>query len=78
MTLQIQSPTVPWGFRLLLARILNLSPSMVSRMLSGERKVSVRSARKLSRLYGQPETFWRDIHPDALISELCTRTQVLD
>ena len=78
MATQIQSPKVPRGFRLLLARILNVSPSLVSKMLSGDRRVSTQSARNLSQVYGKPETFWRDIHPDKLVSELCSRIQVLD
>lgn len=78
MAKQIQSPKVPRGFRLLLARILKVSPSLVSKMFSGERRVSTQSAHMLSRAYGKPEEFWRDIHPDKLVSELCERIQVLD
>ena len=52
-----------------LSKEISLSPSAVRQIVTGKSKISVPTALRLSKLFGQPPAFWLDLQRAADLSE---------
>lgn len=66
------------GMKLTVAQMLNVTPSLITMITTGKRRVSGRVAKTLSMLYGGSESYWRNIPPDELMPELVNRKTMMD
>ena len=52
-----------------LAKQIDLSPSMVNQLVSGQSKFTVHVVLRLSKIFGKPPAFWLDIQRNTLLEE---------
>ena len=52
-----------------LAKQINLSPSMVNQLVSGQSKLTVHVVLRLAKFFGKPPVFWLDLQRKALLAE---------
>jgi plasmid maintenance system antidote protein VapI len=66
----LSSVKVPKGFLSRIARLINVSPSTVSRWCRGDRSISLENAVTLSLYLGIPKTYWILLSPDKLLATM--------
>ena len=52
-----------------LSRQINLSPSMVNQLVSGQSKLTIPVVLRLAKFFGKPPAFWLDLQRNTLLAE---------
>ena len=52
-----------------LSRLINLSPSMVNQLVSGQSKLTVSVVLRLAKVFGKTPAFWLDLQRQTLLEE---------
>ena len=52
-----------------LSRQINLSPSMVNQLVSGQSKLTIPVVLRLAKFFGKPPAFWLDLQRNTLLNE---------